>query len=345
MKDQTLRDSVRKIEMPDDMRRRMVRRIAAASRKGRPAAPWSKPLAALLAVALCLTLTVPVLAATVDPAYALLYQVSPALAQMFRPVRESDENQGIRMEVVSAHIYDSTAEIYITMQDLTGDRIDGTTDLYDSYSINRPFDSSASCQRVAYDESTKTVTFLVTITQWGTQAIDGDKITFSVREFLSHKTHAAGVTIPVDLTGSATATQTVNPFGYGGNFPLSHEALVLVPGEAVTDSPADGIDVTAIGFIGDQLHVQIALQNRLETDNHGFLYLLDQDGTRIDSSGNVYFTSRSEQADGTDYCEYVFDVPRAEIGNYTLYGDFISAGMRTTGNWSVTFPLESTSYG
>ena len=58
-------------------------------------------------------------------------------------------------------------KIYITMQDLTEDRIDGSTDLFDSYSINRPFDSSAHCERVRYDESTKTATFLITIDEWG----------------------------------------------------------------------------------------------------------------------------------------------------------------------------------
>lgn len=48
------------------------------------------------------------------------------------------EYSGIKMDVVSA-------DIYITMQDLTGNRIDSTTGLNNNYSINHPFGGSASC--------------------------------------------------------------------------------------------------------------------------------------------------------------------------------------------------------
>ena len=36
------------------------------------------------------------------------------------------------MEVISINIHENEAQIYITMQDLIGDRIDETTDLNDS---------------------------------------------------------------------------------------------------------------------------------------------------------------------------------------------------------------------
>ena len=79
----------------------------------------------------------------------------------------SCEDDGIKMEVISAYINADKADIYISMQDMTDERIDETTDLFDSYSINRPFSSSATCERMSYDEETKTATFLISITQWG----------------------------------------------------------------------------------------------------------------------------------------------------------------------------------
>lgn len=124
---------------------------------------FRKPAIALVSICLCLFLSIPALAATVEPIYRLMYMVSPTVTQFFMPVQKSDEDKGIKMEVVSAYIHDNVAEIYITLQDLTEQRIDETTDLYDGYSINRPFDSSAHCERVGYDESTKTFTFLITI--------------------------------------------------------------------------------------------------------------------------------------------------------------------------------------
>lgn len=306
---------------------------------------FRKPVTAIIALCICISLAIPVLAATVEPIYQLMYMVSPSIAQFFMPVQRSDEDNGIKTEVVSAYIHDNVAEIYITMQDLTGDRIDESTDLYDSYSVNRPFDSSASCQRAGYDEKTKTATFLITIYEWGDQKIAGDKITFSVKEFLSHKKNYDNIEIPIDLSSVTSAEITRKVYTSGGGGKNHHtdegESIVLVPSQAITGFPVDGIDITAIGYIDDKLHVQMALNNCLKNDNHGSFYLKDTDGKKVEGSYNIYFTNQYEhQEDRIDYCEYVFDIPREEIKGYSLYGDFVTSGMMTEGNWKVTFPLE-----
>lgn len=308
---------------------------------------FRKPVIAIIAICICMSLAVPALAATVEPVYQLMYMVSPNIAQFFMPVQKSDEDNGIRMEVISAYIRDNVADIYMTMQDLTGDRIDGTTDLYDSYSINRPFDSSAFCQLVGYDEKTKTATFLISITEWGNQKIAGDKITFSVKEFLSHKKNYSDVKIPIDLSSvtAAKGTQKVYTTGGGGKDYQTHtdegRAIVLTTSQALAGFPIDGIDLTAIGYIDDKLHVQMALNDRLKNDNHGSFYLKDTNGRKAECNYNIYFTNQYEhQEDRIDYYECVFDIPQEEIGKYSLYGDFVTSGMFTDGNWRVTFPLE-----
>ncbi len=311
------------------------------------ASSFRKPVIAIIAICICMSLAVPALAATVEPIYQLMYMVSPNITQFFMPVQKSDEYNGIKMEVVSAYIHDNVADIYITMQDLTGDRIDGTTDLYDSYSINRPFDSAASCQRVGYDEKTKTATFLISITEWRNKKITGDKITFSVKEFLSHKKNYSDIEIPLDLTSVtiANGTQKVYSTGGGGKDYEKHtdegETTALTPSQAMVGFPVDGIDLTAIGYIDGMLHIQMALHDRLTNDNHGFFYLKDANGKSVDCNYNTYFTNQYEQQENRiDYCEYVFDIPQGELGSYSLYGDFVTSGMMTEGNWRVTFPLE-----
>lgn len=307
-----------------------------------------KLVAAAFAAILCLSMGTPVLAAKVPAIYELMYLVSPGIAQFFMPVQKSDVDNGVKMEVISAYIHDSAAEVYITMQDLTGDRIDGTTDLYDSYSINCPFNSSAACQRIGYDEKTKTVTFLITINEWDNQKIAGDKITFSVKEFLSHKKKYNNIEIPINLTlvTSAESTQKVYSTGGGGrdyHYTDNGKSIVLTPSEAITGFPVDGIDVSAIGYIDDKLHVQMAISNHLKNDNHGSFYLKNSDGTKVEDNYNIYFTNHYErQEDRIDYCEYVFNLSQEELKDYSLYGNFVTSGSRTKGNWSVTFPLEQT---
>lgn len=332
---------------PDDKLLGDVLKASRSGEKNKKASSFRRPALAVIALCLCFSLAVPALAATVEPVYRLMYMVSPSIAQFFMPVQKSVTDNGIKMEVVSAYIHDSVAEIYITMQDLTGERVDATTDLYDSYSINRPFDSSASCELVGYEEKTKTATFLISITEWGDGKIDGDKITFSVKEFLSHKKKYSDIKIPIDLSAikGAINTQTVNISGGGGKdfTPKTYDGkeLVLTPSQAIPGFPVDGIDLTAIGYIDGMLHVQIALKDRLKTDNHGSLYLKDASGNKLESKYRLYFTNKyKQQNDRIDYYEFAFDIPREKLRAYSLYGDFVTSGMLTRGNWRVTFPLE-----
>ncbi len=305
--------------------------------------------AAVLAMLLVIALTVtPILASNVTLIYQIMYNVSPAIAQFFVPVQESCEDNGIRMEVVSAYIHDNVAEIYITMQDLAGERIDETIDLYDSYSINRPFDSSATCELVGYDEATKTATFLISITEWGNKKIVGDKITFSVREFLSDKRIYNEIPIQVDLTNidDASYTKEVSPGGGGG--PKYEEYVfhgygsktkVLAPSSPM-DFPVEGIDFTGIGYVDGMLHIQTSVVNNLTKDNHGYFFLKDKSGKNVQCIYNVSFSENIDSDNRVHYDEFVFDIPKSEISKYSLYGTFVTSGMYTKGNWQVTFRLE-----
>lgn len=308
-----------------------------------------KPIT-IAAMLMILTFTAtPILAANVPVIYELMYLVSPTIAQFFLPVQKSCENNGIKLEVISTYIHDDTAEIYITMQDLIGNRVDETTDLNDSYSINRPFDSSATCQRIDYNEQTKTVTFLLSITEWGNKNIDGDKITFSVKNFLSDKQTYNEIPILVDLTNieATLPTRQASTVGSSGTkykeYSPNYEnnAMVLVPSDPIA-IPVEGINFTGIGYIDHMLHLQISVVDNLTKDNHGSFFLIDKNGKQIECDYTVHFIENFDSNNRIDYTEFVFNIPQSEIGEYSLYGTFFTSGLFTQGNWQVTFPLETT---
>lgn len=314
---------------------------------------FRRPIAVAAAIILCLTLATPVLAAKVPEIYELMYLVSPTVAQYFTPVQESCEDNGIRMEVVSTSIHDDTAQIYVTMQDLTGDRVDATTDLFDSYSLHIPFDSISHCERVGFDETTRMATFLITISTMDGKDIDikGGKVTFSVREFLSHKVSEENLPISLDLAAIGeektifTLDSQNDMYTYVGGSSIDGKSpdsySVLIPGNSVY-SLGEGMDITGIGFVNGQLHIQTATYDKLTMDTHGDFLLVDASGSKV-YYNSVCFVAGVDTDNRTDYQEFVFDVSPEEIGSYSLLGNYYSSGMNTKGNWKVTFPLISSS--
>ncbi len=297
-----------------------------------------------LAAALCLMLALPALAAN-DASYELMYALAPALAQRLKPVQLSCEDGGIEMEIVAAAAEGDTAEAYIALRDLTGNRIDETTDLFDSWSFHTPFDSSGTCELESYDEATRTALFYVRMSTMSGEDIrpEDGKITFSVRRFLSHKKAAEGVDLsPVisampDTPETQTEMQLRGGGGPGNGF---SETLIpcLVPADEPLLIPADGAAVTGAGYVDGRLHIQVYYEDILHTDNHGFVYYIGADGETVYSDLSL---SLWDEAQTGSYEEYIFDLPAEALDNVAFYGDFYTCCHLTEGNWQVTFPLEA----
>lgn len=301
--------------------------------------------AALAAAAvLCVLLTVPALAfAGVNQAYEVLYAISPAIAQTLKPVQMSCEDNGIRMEVISASVQGDRADIYISMRDLTGDRIDETVDLFDSYRINQPFDSSATCRLVSYDAQQKEATFLISITRWDKRDVGGDKVTFSVREFLSGKQMSEGPLPQLELSSAAQSPDTrtgvdIRGWSQPDGARMDVEAVpVLTRQDDLLFSPVPGAQVTAMGYVDGKLHIQTHYDNILETDNHGYVYLRDADGEVIHAGFSISFWDEDHSG---SYDEAVFDIPAEGSSGYQLCGAFWTGAKLTKGDWQVTFSLK-----
>lgn len=301
------------------------------------------------AFALCFIVSVPVLsAAGVQPAFDILYSAFPKVAQKLKPVNLSCEDNGIKIEVVSANVHDNVADIYISMQDLTGDRINETIDLFDSYYIKPAYDSVGNCELVDYNDTTKTATFLIRISQFDNQKISGEKITFSLNCFLSDKQEynkALSDTILKNVKKNPVTQSDVNIRGGAGlGVESDAESLENIKNFLKVDeknnySPVEGVTITAAGFIDEKLHIQVYYEDILKTDNHGEVYLIDSKNNIINYKYNYSFWDEKECG---SYEEYIFDIsPETDLENYTLYGDFTVCSSLTEGDWKVTFPLEN----
>ncbi|WP_455619047.1 DUF4179 domain-containing protein [Eisenbergiella sp.] len=322
-----------------------------------------KGIAAIAAAALVIMVGTPLLAAESPAFYQALYSVSPSAAQFFIPVRKACVDNGIRMEVESAGLEGDTARIYVSLQDLEGNRIDETTDLFDSYAIRRSFDSVGTCSRVSYDKETGKATFLIEITAMDGKDIKGGKITFSVREFISGKTAMEDIPIelePADLARRETTDVLTDPVTTGGGYSweaqqdfgvsIEDEAAmeelgdklpktVLLPGESLY-SPMKNLDISAAGYMDGMLHIQLRMKEKIKLDPHGFVYLMNEKGERLEPYCTVYFAEHTESNDlRVDYGEIMFKIPKEKLEEYKLYGSFYTAGRNVKGDWRVTFSL------
>jgi len=138
-----------------------------------------KAVAAFAMIVLVFAISVPTLAViNFEPAYDLLYLLSPTIAQQLKPVQMSCEDNGIKFEVISANVEGDEATIFVSVQDLEGERIDGTTMLIPGFSPDAFSEAQIVCRNISYASKARTATFLITIKQW--DGFAGEKLTIRV---------------------------------------------------------------------------------------------------------------------------------------------------------------------
>ena len=269
----------------------------------------------------------------------MMYSVSPKIAQKLKPVNESCVDNGIEMKVVAAEIQDNKATVLVTMRDTEGSRLDETTDLFDSYSINTPYDQCAGCSFVGYDADTNTATFLISIEQNDHILIQGDKVTFSVSQIISGKSHNKYRLNPISTDNVLKISEYLSdpPVRGSGGYD-SEDIRLIIPDEKNAVNLEEGVWFTGIGIVDNELHIQIRYDDIKTTDNHGFVYLKNQDGKVVNCRGNVAFWDENYK---NSYEEYVFSIPEAEIKEYEVWGEFWTCNNGPiNGNWQVTIPLD-----
>ena len=292
------------------------------------------------------------LAAFNDDVNQLLYQIWPQAAMALRPVNLVSENQGIRMKVVSAVLNGSEALVTLTMQDLENNRIDETTELFDSAILQLPYDGAGTCVQTGYDPETKTASFAVYLDFNADHPAEKDKVSFRVKRFLSHKQEQT-----IDLTQyikgtieEADSMSVPDIRGWSGSSADDADCRaitdtvrrlsVLNTQNSLEISIVDGVTLTGIGMIDGALHVQIRYSDILRTDNHGFLTLTDRNSQSYADTGLTNISSVSWFGENNDsWEEYIFQQYPGDLSTATLSGTFTTASPAIEGDWYVTFPL------
>lgn len=310
----------------------------------RPVMIHKKRILLIAAVLILSLLAFPTAAAVSTTFNNALYQISPETAQFFKPVQKSDEDKGVKMEVISAYIHDDTAEIYISLQDTGSNRIDVTTDLFDSYEIRTPFDSKGYCEDVSYDPKTRTKTFLVTIKNNGGQKIRGMKVSFSVSKILSQKEKGTSRLDGLNLTLAEKNPKILQRevIGYTHSIEQPNKSIYynsLEP-QGIIASPYKGVSVTALGYMDGKLHIQMHYANVLTTNTCGSIRLKNTvTGETLESTGDFVFWDQEKNG---HYYEDIFDVSGlTDLQNWKIEVEYLTAPEALEGNWEVTFPLEN----
>lgn len=103
----------------------------------------------------------------------------------------------------------------------------------------------------------------------------------------------------------------------------------------------DFMYISNIGYIDGRLHIQTKW-SKDNIDDHGYFYFDNISDKKI-SSGNIYYsvTKSGTAKNGRDYVEYIFDVQNLDLENAKLKGHFVTNGNYVTGNWKVSFEMQS----
>ena len=118
----------------------------------------------IAAIALVIVLMATALAGAVNEDFnTMLYETWPEFARLLMPVNLTYEDQGIRMEVLSAVAYDKAMLITFSLQDLEGSRIDAYTDASIEIDYDNFEDCDGYCASLSpgyYDEAEKKARFI-----------------------------------------------------------------------------------------------------------------------------------------------------------------------------------------
>lgn len=293
---------------------------------------------------LVLATGVTALAAVSEPVNEMLYRIWPYAAQALKPVNMSCEDQGIRMEVLSVAVQGQETLVTLTMQDMTGDRLDETVDLFDSGNLLLPYDGSGTCVLTDYDAAEKKATFAVYM-RFDTERIGDAKATFQVSKLLTGKREYT-----IDLTPylqlpvtEAETIQVPKLRGWGGNG--HHREVsrmrVLDPANSREIELTEGVTFAGAGLVNGALHVQLRYTDIIHTDNHGFLSLTDREGNAIDIMSDAVTGLSWFDDNGDSWQEHIFAPLPLPMEELRLVGEFVTADPALEGDWQVTFPLRT----
>lgn len=338
--DQQLKQVLDTVHTPpiDDLHDIVIKRLSQQTRFKR-----HQGLKIVLTTCLCLFLSINFLAVASPDFKNLLSLIGYQVELYLQPINLVSESNGIKLEVLGAMNDDDSTVIYLTLQDLTKDRIDETLDIY-NFTLSGA--QVLNMQVIDYNEETHTAT--LKLQGHGGKHMNGKNIYLGIQSFLSDKVFYNDFLPSLDLSLFAsqdTESITLKDGDLSGSSGENRSNIrILKPGRLNLTLPElDFITISNVGYIDNNLHIQVKYRDD-SIDDHGYFYFVDESGEEVDtSSRSISFgvNEHNETQYGTNMEEYIFDITPEQLESLQLKGYFVTANQYTEGDWHVKFKLES----
>lgn len=267
-----------------------------------------KPVVLGVGIVSISVITVPVLAETIKNIYELMYLVPEDIAEPFIPVEVYSTKKDIKLEVVAIDIYENTAKVYITLEDLNGNQIDQSIQL-GSYNIKGIGKAVSGAEFYAYEEELNKATFMITI-----QDFENDDITKSISNNITFTLDSISTTggelnntefkLPIDLEEKIEpniGTRDIYYMGGSGNIENYLGETMEILGEN-----KDGDIITKVlpiqGLIPNIEAINIGLK-----DVNITAITYDDKTNRLSVQYGINMTHQNNQAYGYIYLKNIHD--------------------------------------
>lgn len=332
------------------------------NRSAKKSPSFKRHLVTTVVSLLLLTFTVGASAAMVSGFKYLVSIIGEENANLVTPVELSDEDQGIKMEVVAAGRFDNMLKVYVTLQDLTGERITEDVRIWEDSlkgmvtGINRSPSKGMGITTIGnklidYDKQNKKATMLYEMRSG--DKLEGEKLILKINKILYNTKEVWNYKIEKDLTNADSnpaiyyvpkeqlfKNQLIDKFGEDDSVPVLKEQ-----DEKIEFPETQTFKISAMGMIDDKLHVQVWRDKDSDESSFFSPYLNLKDSVGEYKNSDLQFSfdieegSVKSETDNPGYSEYVFDVGEDEIEQYELLAN-ISESDVINGNWEVKFNSE-----
>ncbi len=263
------------------------------------------------------------------------------------PIGLSMEKQGIRMEVVSGCRKGDNAYFLLTTQELNGE--------YSDYSCDPPHDLQTEDGtvyghyiRLGINRTENKITWLYSVDLSKAPLAENNALRVGIEELDFKEEREVDLLPLLELDGRTEEGITLPE-----NYPVftidgkrAEDGLKVLNDEGSLDIHLDGNTyLSAIGWIGDQLHVQLVEKNEKSPDpDYEYMHLFvncsvtgkPYEEIRVDGSPVSWFNLQNE----TSREEYIFNCTPEDVDSMRLYG--YGTIMRATlrDDWTVEVPLD-----
>ena len=279
-------------------------------------------------------------------------------------VGETITEDGIRVELVAVGVFDNVVDIYLTFEDMVGNRLDG--DFIVAYSIDLPADDIRGTIRHSGIEVIDRTDGVITVHDRlvFSQPVAGQELFFRLWRIdynnITYNEHEINFDLAELMFDAPSSTQLI--FGsheirymWGIDADDARELLtttgvtILEPNLHDIELGLEGIEslISAIGIIDGRLHIQLYDPPLNNNRRFSLIALINPEG-ELDANGNLnigfsidefgnFYTSYKELP---HYRESIFEVDLDRLSEYRLVGSFANTEYIDL-ELAVTFEFES----